>query len=201
VVDGLPFSPPGLMEAREAHYKRFFGPIDSVNHSTDAKPIHVDIYQFAPSDDRDYWVLVTGGMSDLRMPLPTDPPPYVTGYSEILMYVREPQGWMMSVMKGLAEMPFDDDTFVHWFHTVPNGKPMTAEPSELTSFLFLPPYFEEREVGEFDAGGNKVQLLMLVPITERERQYAIEHGVEALEDRLTEAKVEPVVDEKRASVV
>jgi len=30
-----------------------------------------------------------------------------------MMNVRQPEGWMFNVLKGLAEMPFDDLTFLH----------------------------------------------------------------------------------------
>ena len=56
--------------AREAHYKRFLGEIDSVAHSmsVDLLPVHVDVYQLPPTGDRPYWTLITGGMSDFRKP-------------------------------------------------------------------------------------------------------------------------------------
>lgn len=196
-------TPEGYLEAREAHYKRFFGPLDQpLQHSTNNKPFHIDIYQFAPFDDREHWTLITGGMSDARMPIPDDAPQHITGYSEIFMYGREPQPWMFDVLKGLAEMPFVDDTYLHWFHTIPNGKPMTAKPSLLTSFLLLPPYFEEQAFGQsFLVGGNQVQPLMLIPITEAERQFAMENGVEALEERFESGGFDPIIDESRASFV
>ena len=196
-------TPSGYLEAREAHYTKYFGPLDRlVHHSTDVKPVHIDVYQFAPYKDREHWTLITGGMSDARMPLPDSAGSHITGYSEIFIYVRGPANWMISVLKGLAEMPFVDQTYLHWFHTVPNGKPMTVQPSLLTSFLLLPPYYEERPFSDgFVIDGHEVQPLMLIPITEAEREFAIEHGVEALEERFDAAEFAPVVDEERQSVV
>ncbi len=81
------------------------------------------------------------------------------------MYARQPKGWMLSVLKGLAEMPSRDGTFLHWGHTVPNGQPMTDEPSELTSFFFLPPVCEAQEFENLTLGEDRVDFLMLVPIT------------------------------------
>lgn len=126
---------------RESHYEKYFGPMsNSVMHSTDNKFPHIDIYQFPPNSERNYWTLITGGMSDCRQNFPKDKPEYISNRAEIIMYVSEPQGWMFNVLKGLAEMPSEDNTFLHWWHTVPNGMPMTATPSLLTNFFFLPPY-------------------------------------------------------------
>jgi hypothetical protein len=195
-------SPEGFLEGREGHYQRFFGPLDQpVMHSTDSKPVHIDVYQFAPTSDRPYWTLITGGMSDERQIEPSDCAEHMSSRAEILMYVPAPQDWMFSVLKGLAEMPWNDDTYLHWWHTVPNGMPMTSKPSALTSFFFLPPYFEAEGFTDFHLEGEKVDFLWMVPITEAEREYAIEHGSQELESVFQRTGLSPVLNEHRASLV
>jgi len=187
---------------REAHYVKHFGLLsESIMHSTDEKTPHVDIYRFPPFQDRHYWTLITGGMSDFRQSVPDDAPEHVSPRTEILLYVRAPQPWMFSVLKGLAEMPFDDQTFLHWWHTVPNGMPMTAKPSLLTNFFFLPPYFEKEGFDTLEIGGDKVNILWLIPITDAELHYKLEHGGRALEELFSQKELDPVVDESRKSLV
>jgi hypothetical protein len=194
--------PPELLKARESHYVRHFGALNQpVMHSTDFKPMHVDIYQFAPTNERPFWTLITGGMSDARQIRPDDCAEHMSPRAEILMYVPEPQNWMFSVLKGLAEMPFDRNTYLHWWHTVPNGFPMTAQPSLLTSFFFLPPYHESADFGELTLEGDRVDFLWLVPITEAERAFAVEHGSRELEMLMENAELSHVLDESRSSVV
>ena len=108
---------------------------------------------------------------------------------------------MFSVLKGLAEMPFEDDSCLHWWHTVPNGMPMTATPSLLTSYFFLPPYFEPEGFSEFELDGDRVDFLWMIPITEAEREYAIEYGSQELEKVFEDAELSPVVDESRESLI
>jgi len=190
------------MQMRESHYQRFFGPLDRpVMHSMDVKPVHIDIYQFPPRKKRPYWTLITGGMSDRRQNLPPDVRDSIAPRAEILMYAKEPKRWMFSVLKGLAEMPSMEETYLHWYHTVPNGQPMTEKPSLLTSFFFLPPYFEPEEFDTLRVQGDEVDILMLLPITEAEREYAIEHGSDALEELMSESEFDPVVNEDRKSLV
>ncbi|MBN2291075.1 MAG: suppressor of fused domain protein [Pirellulales bacterium] len=189
------------IEKREEHYCKLFGPMsEDVMHSSDVKDVHVDIYQFPPNDERPHWTLITGGMSDLRQSIPRDAEG-LAPRAEILMYAGEPSNWMFNVLKGLAEMPFEDDTFLHWYHTVPNGKPMTAEPSNLTSFFFLPPYFEEPQFADLKIEGDAVDFLWMIPITESERQYAMDKGSQALEEVFEKAGLDIVVDETRESLV
>jgi hypothetical protein len=196
----MPFThPDGFFEAREAHYRRFFGRSSKkIYHSVDFKEPHIDIHVFGKTRHRRFWTLVTSGMSNERQIEPEDG---INPRAEIFMYVKEPQPWMFSVLKAMAEMPFEDKTFLHWYHTVPNGMPMTATPSVLEAFFFLPPYFEKREIQDLKLGGDGVDFLWLFPITEAERAYAEKHGSEELERRIEEAKLAPIVDEGRASVV
>ena len=194
-------NPENWIEKRENHYSQMFGPIEeNILHSSDVKDVHIDIYQFAPNADRPFWILATGGMSDLRQPIPEDhegPAPR----AEIFMYADEPSNWMFNVLKGLAEMPFDYDVYLHWFHTVPNGQPMTAEPSNLTSFFFLPPYFERHELSDLKIDGDGVDFLWMIPITEKEREYAMEKGSQALEEVFEKAGLETILDLSRDSLV
>ena len=196
------FSVEEFRTAREAHYQRLFGPLtEDVAHSTDLQSVHVDIYQFAPTAAHPFWILITGGMSDLRQPALEEPRKPIAPRAELMMYVRQPKPWMFSVLKGLAEMPFKFGSFLHWGHTVPNGMPMTADPSELTSFFFVRPAAELAELSDLSIGGDRVDFLMLVPITEAERAYAREHGSAALSKLMDDCGFELIVDEKRKSLV
>jgi len=189
--------------SRENHYRRFFGELtEPVWHSTDDKSPHVDIYQFPPIPERDFWTLVTGGMSDLRQPKLRTPLGECAPRAELLMYVNEPKPWMITVLKGLAEMPFDHETYLYYGHTVPNGKPMTATPSHLTSFFFDQPYLEDPNLQDLTIDGDAVAFLWLRPIAESERAYAIERSGEALSELFSSLDVNPVVvDETRKPIV
>jgi hypothetical protein len=201
LVASMLFSPDEYRTARQALYERLFGPIDKVFHSTDVRSIHIDIYRFAPTPARPFWTLVSGGMSDLRQPALEQPPDGVAPRAELIMYVRQPEDWMFAVLKGLAEMPFEHTTCLHWGHTVPNGVAMTPEPSELTSFFFVPPKGESSELAKFSIGGDRVDFLILVPITESERAYAVEHGSAALVRLMDDSGFQLVVDKGRKSLV
>jgi len=191
-----------FLRPREEHYQRFFGPITrDIMHSTDVRAVHVDIYQFEPTPERPFWTLITSGMSNERQIELEDCEDGMAPRAEILMYAAEPQGWMFSVLKGLAEMPFDDNTCLHWGHTVPNGMPMTAAPSLLTSFLFVPPFCEPPEFNELEIDGDNVDFLWMIPITEAEREFAIQHGSEKLYEKLEDADMPIAMDEQRKSVV
>ena len=190
-----------LISLREMHYTKFLGSlVERIIHSTDKQDVHIDIYQFKPNDKRPYWTLITGGMSDLPQHIPDD----IEGISpraEIIMYAKEPQDWMLIALKDIAEMPFKNKTFLHWHHTISNGQPVDKELDELTSYFFLPPYFEQPEFDKLYIDKDKVDILWLLPITERERECAIENGGQVLEEAFIKAELNILVDEKRNSLI
>lgn len=190
-----------LLVQRETHYERFIGPMaNEVMHSTNVKPVHIDVYTFKPSSARPYYTLLTGGMSDLRQNIPVKFS-NLSPRAEIMTYAHEVKGWMQNVLKGLAEMPWDDNTFLHWYHSVPNGKPMTAEPSELTAFFFVPPYREDQNFNPMIVEGDKVDFLVMIPITQRELNFKREHGAKALIDVFDQNNFDYIINEARKSFV
>ena len=144
------------MAKREKHYCKFFGPLNQkVMHSTDVKEVHIDIYRFKPNRNRPYWTLITGGMSDERQNVPDDVD-WASPRTEILTYVKEPHERVFSALKLLAEMSFEEDSYMHWFHTISVGEPVTKRQTELTCAFLVPPAFEKPEFDTLHIGGDKV---------------------------------------------
>ena len=196
------FGESGNIEVREAHYERFLGALDQpIFHSTDLQPVHVDVYQFTPTKRRPFWTLITGGMSDRPQDFGFNKPYDIGPRAELVMYTKSPSPWMFNVLKGLAEYPHRSGQFIHWGHTLPNGKPMTAKPSALTSYLIRCPEFEAEDFRRFEIEDEAVDLLWVVPITEEERQFAIKVGSVQLGWTLDENNVSHIIDEQRKSVV
>ena len=51
------------MEAIERHIQQYFGKFENVLHELSSPDIHVDICAVPPSQERDYYTLVTMGMA------------------------------------------------------------------------------------------------------------------------------------------
>jgi hypothetical protein len=172
-----------------------------VCHSIDDKFPHIDLYPFPPHEDRTHWTLITGGMSDARQNVPADAPAYVSARTELIMYVREPKTWMLKALMDLADMPFDEESFVHYWHPASNDKPITEGSSLLTGYIFLPAFFEKDDYNTLKLFEEEVDILWVVPITAAELAYAMDKGSEALVDKFMESDLHPVLDEDRASTI
>jgi hypothetical protein len=84
-------------------------------------------------------------------------------------------------------------------HTVPIGEPWLPGSSCDHLLVSQPyPYGPDLESCQWD--GGHARLLWLVPITAAERDYKVEHGLEALEERLEQAEAR-TTDIARPSVV
>lgn len=193
--------PADYLDVREKHYVRHFGELtEDVVHWLDADPLHIDIYRFRPCPGRRYWTLVTGGMSDQAQYVDADGET-AAFRTELMLYAKEPRDWMYRALKAMADFPFLSGQSLHWYHTFNNCASITSEPSELTGMICLPPVLEAPDFGSLCIGEERVDFLWVVPITDREREYAEENGSEALEDVFMNANVEPAIDERRKSVI
>jgi hypothetical protein len=189
------------MEKREKHYQKFLGKMsEGVMHSINEHEVHVDIYQFEPNKKRPFWTLITGGMSDKRQNVPAEVD-WASGRTEVLAYVKEPYDRIFATLKLIAEMPFEEDSFMHWYHTISVGEPVTQRQTELTCVFLMPPIFEKPKFDSLYIGRDKVDFLMMVPITVQERHFAKQNGPEALLEVFEQANLGPVCDENRKSLV
>ena len=84
-------------------------------------------------------------------------------------------------------------------HTVPIGEPW-LEDSLCDHFLVSVPYPYGPDVEMCRWDGGHARLLWLLPITEAERDFRSEHGLEALEARLDRAAIN-FADPLRGSIV
>lgn len=191
--------PDDLTSEREAHYEKYLGALDQVvMKSKPGSAFEIDIYTFAPTEERPFYVLITGGMSDHRQNIPDDWE--ISPRAEIMLYTLHPKGWMYSALRGLAEMPLEKDSFLSYRHTIPNGRPVTSEPSLLTAFTFLPPQFEDDGFRLMTVDNDATDILLMVPITEAERQYAVENGTDDLYNLFAQ-HLDPVIFEHRSCIV
>lgn len=200
-------------EARARFYEARFGKPRMFWQENEAESPTIHVVAYAPSQerDRDYYTIVTSGMSDSRMPIPGDVDPSLAR-AELLLYALptdvEPNPphppWFVSVLHALAHMPWRFNTWLGESHTIPNGDPPApfVEGSPLTTALLLPPIFEPPEFANgLLLAGEPVHFLWLGFITTSECDFKLKDGYEALMRKFEEANFPHVVIPHRSSVV
>ncbi len=172
-------------EAREAEFERMFGKCDQVSHEIMPLVPHIDVFQYPPGHTkRDFWTLVTSGMSDLRMTLPEGVDPK-HARAELVFYCDEPRPEYLGLLRIMAHFPHDNQTWLGHGHTMPNGmppEPLFAHTPGLSCVLFSYTIVRpDQLLGErLRIAGDPVNLLWVIPISERECQAKLDRGIDFL---------------------
>lgn len=206
----LATEPSERAEAVEAHVARHIGPVESVWHELVSDLIHLDVHVVPPSEERNAYTLFTTGMSDIPMAAP-DPefrfaellitlPPTWSLDSESMKQMES--YWPIHLIKYLARLPHEYETWLGPDHTVPNGDP----PSEFVPGLGFAGsiLFPSVSLGEafmhVDAGDDRVHMLAVYPLYAEELQLKLDRGAEELFDRLEAEGITDVVSPGRCNV-
>ena len=184
------------MEAVEGHIDQYFGNVENVFHELVSPDIHVDICVVPPSEERDYYTLVTMGMGAHRMNVPEELVEYKLERAELAIALPadwkldqesmkdEKWYWPIRLLKSLARLPIASDTWLGFGHTMDN-KENFAENTKLCAAILTGPQSTE-EGGEVCTlpGGEEVNFYQVIPLYEDELDYKLEHDVDALLNKM-----------------
>ena len=187
------------MEAVEEHIQKYFGKIEHVFHELVSPDIHVDICMIPPDGEREYYTLVTMGMGARQMQVPGELAEYRLERAELAIALPpdwkldevsmkdERWYWPVRLLKVLARLPIQSDTWLGWGHTMDNQMPF-AEDTKLCAAILAEPQNIRKE-GFFCQlpGGEEINFYQVIPLYREELGYKLEHNAEALLEKLAEA--------------
>ena len=181
------------MSAIEQHIKNTFGEFENVFHELVSPDIHVDICVVPPSDERDYYTLVTMGMGAHRMNVPEELAEYKLERAELAIALPpdwkldeeslkdERWYWPIGLLKVLARLPISNDTWLGFGHTMDKQSPF-AEDTELCAALLVGPQDVVWNGGEVCTlpSSEEVNFYQVIPLYRNEMEYKMEHDADAL---------------------
>ena len=184
------------MEAVEGHIQQYFGKFENVFHEIVSPDIHVDICMVPPTEERDYYTLVTMGMGAHRMNVPKELAEYKLERAELAIALPadwkldqesmkdEKWYWPIRLLKSLARLPIASDTWLGFGHTMDNEEDF-AENTKLCAAILTGPQGTKdgSEVCTLP-GGEEVNFYQVIPLYEDELDYKLEHDVDALLDKM-----------------
>jgi hypothetical protein len=198
------------IDAITRHIEKFIGPADNVFHELISDLVHVDIHVVQPTPERNWYTLVTSGMSDKPMTVPDDDPELQEfKHAELLMclppdwpmdqesWEDENNYWPIRWLKIMARMPHEYDTWLGWGHTVPNGDPPEplAPGTEMCCMLVMPPVLVDEKFYQLKVGKNKlINFYALYPIYKEEMDHKLKKGAEGIVEKFSEAEVTELLD-------
>jgi hypothetical protein len=212
-----PFEPvPGKAEHIERiadHITRHIGEPSLVFHELVSDLVHLDIHIVPPRPDRDFYTLITSGMSERAMKVPEGAEEF--SYSELLIclppdwplqqedFEDENNYWPVRLLKMLARMPHEYDTWLSFAHTVPNGDPPEpyAPNTEFCCAMLAPPTLAPEEFWEFQANPETViRFFAVLPLYAEEAALKLKKGADELFDHFDQTNVTELLDLKRKNV-
>ena len=184
------------LAAVEGHIQQYFGKFGHVFHELSSPDIHVDICVVPPSQERDYYTLVTMGMGAHRMNVPGALAEYKLERAELAIALprnwklkhedlkNERWYWPIRLLKTLARLPIASDTWLGFGHTMDNGEDF-AENTKLCAAILTPPQGTEdgSEVCTLPSG-EEVNFYQVLPLYRDELEYKLAHDADALLDKM-----------------
>src|SRR5690606_34847414 len=124
----LAFGDPDLSDAICEHVQKRLGEVDIVYHEMISDLVHIDVNRIPPRDDHPWITLFTTGMSAKPMTPPDELDDYY--YAELLLHLPpewplemsdfedENNYWPIRLLKMLARLPHEFETWLAYGHTV-----------------------------------------------------------------------------------
>ncbi len=184
------------LDAVETHITRWFGEYPTVLHEVFSPDIHVDICIIPPSPERNWVTLVTEGMGAHRMHVPEDPESAPLARAELLLCLppdwnldseAEKDYWPIRLLKQLARLPLECDTWLGWGHTIDNQEPFAENTALSGSMLLDPGAYEEEACVCALPEGETVNFYQVIPLYPEEMEFKVAYGADALLDRMAGA--------------
>jgi hypothetical protein len=202
-------------ERLSKHLASVFDGKSFVWHEIISDRVHIDVHVVAPSEQHPYWVLMTSGMSarpmnvpagmpdreeflhaELALALPADWPMGQEAFEDIRNF------WPIKLLKQLARLPHDLDTWLGWGHSIPNGDPATpyAPGTQLSGAIIIPPIGLGMDLFVVP-GSPLVHIFQVLPVTSSEMALKLRVGLDDMLEHLEETlpDVYGPIDPSRAS--
>lgn len=201
------------IEQVSGHIERHYGKIEIVWHEILSDLVHIDVHWVRPTSTRPYHALITSGMSDRPMTVPSGAEAF--RYGEIMIclpptwqlseqaFKDEKWYWPVRWLKILGRFPHEYDTWLTWGHTIPNEDPPQpfADNTRLCCSLLLAPILAQKGFSELKIDDERtIRFYALVPLYREEMEFKLKQGLDPLLERLDKHQVSEVLDIKRTNV-
>jgi hypothetical protein len=200
----------------DAHLSTFFDDKQiSVFHEIPTLDLHLDVF-FIKSEDSEFNILLTSGMSTLKMNVSEQAEnPEDLAFAELMMLIpksiefsdiysgENKNDWIISVLKKTAKFPHFYDTWIGIGHSIQAEEDLTpyGNDTNYVGALILPSVTFGPDFTEIIKDGKKINIYSVFPLYKNEMKYKIENGYNKLLDFLIKADSKEVLDLNRTNLV
>jgi len=201
----------------EKHIENHLGKPNLVLHEIGSRYVHIDVHVINPQPGRDFYTLVTSGMSDKPMKAPKQaegleyaelmlclPSEWTMKEYDVMSQESWGRDWPVIWLRQLARFPHEYKTWLFWGHSVPNGDPaipFTPE-TKLCGWVLLEPQLVSDPFKVMTSDdGRKTLFHAAVPVYKEEMDFKLREGAEKLQDLLVEKGITELVDPRRTNAI
>lgn len=186
----------------------------TVFHEMVSLDFHLDVY-FINSDQHNFNILLTSGMSTLEMLVP-DTVENLAQYkfAELMLLLPKdlefgkvtgdnPNDWLIAMLKETARFPHHYDTWLAIGHTLQATADMEpySENADFAGVVILPSVTFDDEFTTIQVGDDLINVYSVFPLYANEMNYKIENGYNALLDKLIENDSKEIFDYNRSNLL
>lgn len=182
----------------EKHIEHYYGNFEFVFHEKVSPDIHVDICLIPPSEECNWYTLVTMGMGAHLMNVPNQLKEEQLERAELVIclpeYWRldkehlkdEKWYWPIRLLKELARFPGENNTWLGWGHTVSYDGPLSYTTELCASILINPPCGNVGGNTCTLPDGEEVNFYQVIPLYRHELEYKLKNGTQKLLDKMND---------------
>lgn len=201
---------PDSVEIIDQHLDKFFDSEEIlVLHEKESEIVHSDIYIVKPSEDRNYNLLLTCGLSALPMKVPDNLDHLKFAEITILLpthwkleyddFVDENNYWPIRALKQLSKYPHLNNTWFGYGHAIPLDDTHKVN-HNFDSILLLESITLSDEFTYIETEEQEIYFYSAIPIYKEELEYKLEHGIDRLLSLFQQFDIDEIVDINRKNV-
>lgn len=179
------------MEEVSNHIETSFGHSENIFHELISEDIHVDICIIPPTEEKNYYSLVTMGMGALPMNVPQELSEFKLERAELAIALPpywkldsksmedENWYWPIRLLKTIAHIPIDNGTWIGFGHTFSNYSEF-ADNTKLSGLILINAIVENGNEILKLSNGKEINFYQIIPLYEGEVAFKNENGAEPL---------------------
>lgn len=193
----------------EQHIETHFGLSPTVFHELVSEIIHIDLHIVPSTGERPWQTIVTSGMGDLAMTTPPETSSF--NRAELLLRLspewpldensisNETHYWPLHLLKTLARLPHQLNTWFGSGHTIPLGE--GTLPSGFVGIILGPPHWAPESFSSTQLpDGSPLHFLSVIPLYQSEMDFKLTQGADALFEKLWNGGVWDLIQPGRPPV-
>lgn len=193
-------------EEYENGIRESFGEYTEVIHEIFSPDIHLDIIVVPPTEDNDYYTLITMGVGAYKMKVPKELERYDYGRMELVICLpstwdikskKEKDYWPIRQLKAAARLPIQCDTWLGYGHTISSDQHNSpyAENTNFCTMMLLNALNKDWETFDFSLESKgKINFYQLFPLYKEELLFKENNDEDTLLDLFDDDDVTPIIN-------